>query len=110
MARADQCPECGGRTLQHGYGLMGGGMGAYVFCTRKGCRFLHVDKECPVCEAVMVGDVCRDCGDAEARKVLLAKRYPPTCGGCRTSGNFVNGACVHVCRDGLPCGYTHAPT
>ena len=34
----DECPKCGART-EMGYGLMGGGMGVYVFCETDGCDF-----------------------------------------------------------------------
>ena len=33
-----RCPKCDG-AVDYGYGLWGGGMGAYVFCTVGGCEF-----------------------------------------------------------------------
>jgi hypothetical protein len=35
------CPKCGSKT-EMGYGLAGGGIGPYVFCTREGCD--HFEK------------------------------------------------------------------
>ena len=34
----DECPWCSNPT-ESGYGLMGGGCGAYVFCTDEACDF-----------------------------------------------------------------------
>jgi hypothetical protein len=34
----EKCPKCGEETV-FGYGLMGGGMGSYVFCDTEGCDF-----------------------------------------------------------------------
>lgn len=34
----ETCPECGAKT-QFGFGLMGGGYGAYVLCEEDGCEF-----------------------------------------------------------------------
>ena len=38
------CPRCGAHR-QHGYGLMGGGMGAYVFCTSDDCGYFEKTPE-----------------------------------------------------------------
>jgi len=37
IPEGDTCPACGNKTLHHGYGLAGGGMGAYTYCTTDGC-------------------------------------------------------------------------
>jgi hypothetical protein len=33
----DNCPLCGNDTLDMGYGLAGGGIGVYFYCTTDGC-------------------------------------------------------------------------
>jgi hypothetical protein len=33
------CPKCGQETLGLGYGLAGGGMGAYTYCVNDDCAF-----------------------------------------------------------------------
>lgn len=34
------CPRCGARA-KVGYGLMGGGIGGYEFCSRETCPWFH---------------------------------------------------------------------
>lgn len=40
MKLPDNCPKCGAEN-EHGYGLMGGGMGEYVFCSVEWCDFFQ---------------------------------------------------------------------
>lgn len=35
----DTCPKCKNETLEFGYGLAGGGIGVYTFCTTEGCDY-----------------------------------------------------------------------
>ena len=35
---SERCPQCGGN-LQHGYGLAGGGIGAYRYCSNDACDY-----------------------------------------------------------------------
>lgn len=51
MKTFDSCPECGSKTT-FGYGLMGGGMGAYQLCENDGCDWFIKDRECLFCDAV----------------------------------------------------------
>jgi hypothetical protein len=37
LPSGEECPACGNHTLYHGYGLAGGGMGPYTYCTTDGC-------------------------------------------------------------------------
>lgn len=39
MSDGAKCPKCGNHTLEFGYGLCGGGIGAYSFCTTDGCEY-----------------------------------------------------------------------
>ena len=39
---SDTCPKCNNETLEFGYGLAGGGIGSYTYCTTTGCN--HFDK------------------------------------------------------------------
>jgi len=41
----DECPKCGNPT-EGGYGLMGGGCGAYVLCTDEACDFFAKQQDC----------------------------------------------------------------
>ena len=60
MTMTGQCPICGGR-LQAGYGLLGGGAGAYWSCIRRRCGWFHKERECLVCESVLgADDTCPD--------------------------------------------------
>ena len=36
---ADRCPKCNNETLEMGYGLAGGGIGVYSYCTTDGCDY-----------------------------------------------------------------------
>lgn len=42
MPGGPPCPKCGKDTLDMGYGLAGGGLGPYMYCTDEGCG--HFDK------------------------------------------------------------------
>jgi hypothetical protein len=44
MTFSDVCPLCGGQTT-FGYGLMGGGMGPYVFCTEGDCDYFEKSQD-----------------------------------------------------------------
>lgn len=46
VAFTDACPKCGGETT-FGYGLMGGGMGAYVVCLTDDCDFFEKEQDPP---------------------------------------------------------------
>lgn len=46
MSLPKMCPRCGHATAK-GYGLAGGGFGAYVYCTREGCDFFQKEQENP---------------------------------------------------------------
>lgn len=35
---ADECPKCGAELI-HGYGIMGGGIGAYALCDNADCDY-----------------------------------------------------------------------
>lgn len=35
------CPKCGNGELQSGYGLMGGGIGAYTYCGNDDCEWFY---------------------------------------------------------------------
>ncbi len=35
----NKCPKCGSETLECGYGLAGGGIGVYFYCTTEGCGY-----------------------------------------------------------------------
>jgi hypothetical protein len=37
----DKCPKCGNETLHYGYGLAGGGIGSYEYCSTDGCDHFH---------------------------------------------------------------------
>lgn len=45
------CPKCGAKKLYQGYGLMGGGCGAYEGCDADGCGYFSktqdADEEAP---------------------------------------------------------------
>lgn len=38
------CPQCGAE-LRHRYGLAGGGMGAYTYCTNDACDYFVKQRE-----------------------------------------------------------------
>lgn len=40
----DPCPKCGAK-LDFGYGLMGGGVGGYVFCSTDDCDFFVKEQD-----------------------------------------------------------------
>lgn len=42
-ARQGLCPSCGSE-LEHGYGLMGGGIGVYEYCANTSCVEPHFNK------------------------------------------------------------------
>lgn len=48
------CPECGSRNVGAGYGLAGGGIGAYMYCGRCGYIFDKVQDA----EVVELPDGC----------------------------------------------------
>ena len=50
----EKCPKCGS-WIGHGYGLMGGGMGAYKFCNSDECDWFWKDCKCMWCES-SIGD------------------------------------------------------
>lgn len=35
----DICPKCGWGVVEHGYGLAGGGIGAYKYCSNDDCEY-----------------------------------------------------------------------
>jgi hypothetical protein len=35
----DKCPKCGNESIEGGYGLAGGGIGVYLYCTTDGCSY-----------------------------------------------------------------------
>lgn len=35
------CPKCHNETIEHGYGLCGGGIGPYSYCTTEGCNYFN---------------------------------------------------------------------
>ena len=35
----ERCPKCGNETLGFGYGLAGGGIGSYTYCTTESCDY-----------------------------------------------------------------------
>lgn len=35
----DKCPKCGNESVEFGYGLAGGGIGVYSYCTTDGCDY-----------------------------------------------------------------------
>ena len=41
----DPCPDCGGLTLFHGFGLAGGGYGPYSYCVADGCEYFDKVQE-----------------------------------------------------------------
>ena len=41
MNTGEQCPKCGNKTVEMGYGLAGGGIGVYEYCTTEGCDYFH---------------------------------------------------------------------
>ena len=36
---SDKCPKCGNESIESGYGLAGGGIGVYHYCTTDGCDY-----------------------------------------------------------------------
>lgn len=57
----DVCPKCG-QQVEHGYGLAGGGFGAYQLCTSDSCDWMHKEYECPYCDSVL-SEGQSNCGD-----------------------------------------------
>ena len=35
------CPKCGKFSVENGYGLAGGGIGPYFYCTEEGCDYFE---------------------------------------------------------------------
>jgi hypothetical protein len=35
----EKCPKCGNETLSFGYGLAGGGIGSYQYCSTDSCDY-----------------------------------------------------------------------
>ncbi len=94
------------RSVEHGYGLAGGGYGSYFFCNRKTCSFFFKEKECPVCESRLATDgSCEDCGTPDEIQALMKVIYKQPCGACRQDQKIgPDGYCANVCADGEPCG------
>lgn len=46
VADCEVCPKCGGEVTR-GYGLMGGGIGEYVFCAGDECEFFAKKQDDP---------------------------------------------------------------
>lgn len=108
----ETCPECGKKTVMHGFGLMGGGFGSYAACTAKGCTFFFKEPHCPVCDTRLQPDgSCEDCGTPEQQQALLRKLYPARCGACQkvTTVRLPDGRCGNMCSDGEPCGGDGSP-
>lgn len=37
----EPCPKCHNETIEDGYGLCGGGIGMYSYCTTEGCDYFY---------------------------------------------------------------------
>jgi hypothetical protein len=61
LEAGSRCPKCRD-AIEDGYGLAGGGFGAYQYCLNEACDWFVKDRECPVCE--MVGEHAPDCAEA----------------------------------------------
>ena len=69
MSELQQCPKCKEMTLGTGYGLAGGGMGAYTFCIDDDCGYFNKIQDKEFVEAK--GDAQVVCGfDQEIHRVL----------------------------------------
>lgn len=62
----DTCPECGAKSLYTGFGLAGGGVGSYRFCT--GCDFFAKNHVCSYCEGPKENNVCKDADCVKQQK------------------------------------------